>query len=132
MKWKLKSAVECVRLALAAGDDQCEPRGEEGVGLRDSAGDAPTSSGQTEEVERKRSGQWRKRGRRVMSRCGWSRREERFLDAAAATWMPSGQRRASCSGWQAAGVNTFPASPSVNACQAVAGSRVGNKVEPGP
>ena len=64
MKWKLKSAVECVRLALAAGDDQCEPRGEEGVGLRDSAGDAPTSSGQTEEVKRKRSGQWRKRGRR--------------------------------------------------------------------
>ena len=39
-----------MRLALAAGDDQCEPRGEEGVGLRDSAGDAPTSSGQTEEV----------------------------------------------------------------------------------
>ena len=54
------------------------------------------------------------------------------VDAAAATWMLSGQRRASCSGWQAAGVNTFPASPSVNACQAVAGSRVGNKVEPGP
>ena len=39
-----------MRLELAAGDDQREPRGEEGAGLRDSAGDAPTSSGQTEEV----------------------------------------------------------------------------------
>lgn len=46
---------------------------------------------------------------------------------AAATGMPSGQRRARpCSGWQAAGVNTFRASPSVNAAVARRESKVGN------
>lgn len=117
-----------MRLELAAGDDQCESL----VERRGRACGTPPGMRPHLAVKRKRSGQWRERGGRVLSRCGWSQREERFLEGAAATGMPSGQRRASCSGWQAAGVNTFRASPSVNACQAVAGSRVGNKVEPGP
>ena len=79
-----------------------------GAGLRDSAWDAPTSSGQAEEdgpvEEMGREGDeqvWVKPARRALPGGRGSQEalfSPRFLEGAAATWILSGQRWASCGG----------------------------------
>lgn len=99
-----------------------------GAGLRDSAWDAPTSSGQAEEdgpvEEMGREGDeqvWVKPARRALPGGRGSHVDSEWPALGVLRW------------WWAAGVATFHALLSVNACQAVEGSRVGNKkVEPGP
>lgn len=102
--------------------------GEEGAGLRDSAYDAPTSRGQAEE-------DWpvEETGQEGDEQV-WVKPEGGALPGGRDSHVDPERPLPGVVQWvAAAGVTTFYASLSVNSCQTVEGSRVGNKkVEPGP